>query len=93
MNEEEIDPQNVGIMFLVWLYVTDVVLDGNTHGNMMIIKKYAGEQFKRCVPAGIPCRDRIQTRRLPIPEVRTPVHTLQGSKTRTWGSLCLTIGI
>ena len=34
----------VGIMFLV--YVTDVVLDGNTHGmalNMMRIKKYAGE--------------------------------------------------
>ena len=32
----------VGIMFLVWLYVTDVVLDGNTHGmalNMMRIKK------------------------------------------------------
>ena len=38
----------VGIMFLVWLYVTDVVLDGNTHGmalNMMRIKKYAGENF------------------------------------------------
>ena len=38
----------VGIMFLVWLYVTDVVLDGNTHGmalNMMRIKKYAGEKF------------------------------------------------
>ena len=37
----------VGIMFLVWLYVTDVVLDGNTHGmalNMMRIKKYAGEK-------------------------------------------------
>ena len=37
-----------GIMFLVWLYVTDVVLDGNTHGmalNMMRIKKYAGEKF------------------------------------------------
>ena len=38
----------VGIMFLVWLYVTDVVLDGNTHGmalNMMRIKKYVGEKF------------------------------------------------
>ena len=35
-------------MFLVWLYVTNVVLDGNTHGmalNMMRIKKYAGEKF------------------------------------------------
>ena len=66
----------VGIMFLVWLYV---VLDGNTHGmalNMMRIKKYAGEQFKRCVPTGTPCRDRVQTRRLPIHEVRTPsAHT------------------
>ena len=33
----------VGIMFLVWLYVTNVVLDGNTHGmalNMMRIKKF-----------------------------------------------------
>jgi len=40
----------VGIMFLVWLYVTDVVLDGNTHGmalNMMRIKKYAGEKFTK----------------------------------------------
>ena len=65
----------VGIMFLVWLYVPDVVLDGNTHGkalNMMKIKKYAGEQFRRCVPAGTLCRDRVQTRRLPIHEVRTP---------------------
>ena len=72
----------VGIMFLVWLYVTDVVLDGNTHGmalNMMRIKKYAGEQFRRCVPAGMPCRDRVQIRGLPIHEVRTPVHTFQGS--------------
>ena len=55
----------VGIMFLVWLYVTDVVLDGNTHGmafNMMRIKKYAGDQFRRYVPAGTPCRDRVQIR-------------------------------
>ena len=69
----------VGIMLLVWLYVTDVVLDVNTHGkalNMMTIKKYAGEQFRRCVPAGTLCRDRVQTRRLPIHEVRTPsAHT------------------
>jgi hypothetical protein len=75
-------------MFLVWLYVTDVVLDGNTHGmalNLMKIKKYAGEQFRRCVPAGTPCRDRVQLRKLPIHEVRTPVHTLQGSKARTRG--------
>ena len=36
----EINEHNVGIMFLVRLYVTDVVLDGNTHGmalNMMSI--------------------------------------------------------
>ena len=26
----------VGIMILVWLYVTDVVLDGNTRGNALI---------------------------------------------------------
>ena len=69
----------VGIMFLVWLYVTDVVLDGNTRGkalNLLKIKKYAGEQFRRCVPAGTPCRDHVQTRRLPIHEVRTPsAHT------------------
>ena len=48
----------VGIMFLVWLYVTVVVLDGKTHGmalNLMKIKKYAGDQFRRCVPAGTPC--------------------------------------
>ena len=72
----------VGIMFLVWLYVKDVVLDGNTHGmalNMMRIKKYAGEQFRRCVPAAIPCRDRVQIRGSPIHGVRTPVHTFQGS--------------
>ena len=69
----------VGIMFLVRLYVTNVVIDGNTHGmalNMIRIKKYAGEQFRRCVPVGTPCRDRVQTRRLPIHEVRTPsAHT------------------
>ena len=41
----------VGIMILVWLYVTDVVLDGNTLKwqcsdqalKMLKIKKYAGE--------------------------------------------------
>ena len=62
-------------MFLVRLYVTDVVLDGNTHGkalNMMKIKKYAGEQFRRCVPAGTPCKDRGQTHRSAVQEVRTP---------------------
>ena len=35
-------------MFLVWVYVIDVVHDGNTHGmalNIMRIKKYAGEKF------------------------------------------------
>ena len=72
----------VGIMVLVWLYVSDVVLDGNTHGMALIlikIKKYAGEQFRRCVPAGMPCRDRVLIRGLPIHEVRTPVHTFQGS--------------
>ena len=65
----------VDIMFLKWLYVSDVVLDGNTHGkalNMMKIKKYAGEQFRRCVPAGMPCRDRGQTRNSAVQEVRTP---------------------
>jgi hypothetical protein len=62
--------------------ISDVVLDGNTHGMALIlikIKKYAGEQFRRCVPAGMPCRDRVQIRGLPIHEVRTPVHTFQGS--------------
>ena len=78
----------VGIMFLVWLYVTDVVLDGNTHGmafHLMKIKKYAGRQFRRCVPAGTPCRDRVQLRSLSMHEVRTLVHTLQGSRTRSCG--------
>ena len=65
----------VGIMFLMRLYVTDVVLDGNTHGkalNMMRIKKYAGEQSRRCEPAGTPCRDHVQTHSYPVQEVRTP---------------------
>ena len=78
----------VGIMFLMRLYVTDVVLDGNTHGmalNLMKIKKYAGEQFRRCVPTGTPYRNRVKLRRIPFHEVRTPVHTLQGSKARTCG--------
>src|ERR1700733_1844418 len=47
----------VGIMFLVWLYVTDVVLDGNTHGmalNMMRIKKYARRKVH-----GILCREKF----------------------------------
>ena len=88
--------ESVGIMFMVWLYVTDVVLDGNTHGmalNMMRIKKYAGEQFRRCVPAGMPCRDRGQTRRSTVQEVRTPVHSFQGREKHTWGFLCLIFGI
>ena len=62
-------------MFLVWLYVTDVVLDGNSRGkalNLLKIKKYAGKQFRRCVPAGTPCRDRVQIRRSAVQEVRTP---------------------
>ena len=65
----------VGIMFLVWLYVTDVVLDGNSRGkalNLLKIKKYAGNQFRRCVPAGTPCRDRVQIRRPAVQKVRTP---------------------
>ena len=52
----------VGIMILVWLYVTDVVLDGNTLKwqcsdqdlKMLKIKKYAGEQFRRCIHTGTP---------------------------------------
>ena len=62
-------------MFLVWLYVTDVVLDGNSRGkalNLLKIKKYAGNQFRRCVPAGTPCRDHVQIRRPVVQEVRTP---------------------
>ena len=77
-----------GIMDLVWLYVSDVVLDGNPHGMALIwwkIKKYAGEQFRRCVPAVIPCRDRVQIRGSPIHGVRTPVHTFQGSQAPTRG--------
>ena len=38
-----------------YIYVTDVVLDGNPHGkalNILKIKKYAGDQFRKCVPAG-----------------------------------------
>ena len=65
----------VGIMFLVWLYVTDVVLDGNSRGkalNLLKIKKYAGNQFRRCIPAGTPCRDRVQIRRPAVQEVRPP---------------------
>ena len=65
----------VGIMFLVWLYVTDVVLDGNSRGKALIllkIKKDAGNQFIRCVPAGTPCRDRVQVRRAAVQEVRPP---------------------
>ena len=70
----------VGIMILVWLYVTDVVLDGNTlkwqcsdQGlKMLEIKKYAGEWFKRCVPAGTSARKCVHTRRSPVHEVRTP---------------------
>ena len=76
----------VGIMVLV--YVSDIVLDGNTLGmalNLMKIKKYAGEQFRRCVPAGMPCKDRVQIRGFTIHEVHTPVHTLQDSKARTRG--------
>ena len=33
---------------MVLVYVSDIVLDGNTHGmalNMMRIKKFAGEKF------------------------------------------------
>ena len=40
-----------------WHYVTNVVLDGNPHGkalNILKIKKYAGDQFRKCVPAGTP---------------------------------------
>ena len=65
----------VGIMFLVWLYVTDVVLDGNSRGktlNLLKIKKYTGNQFRRCVRAGTPCRDRVQIRRPAVQEVRPP---------------------
>ena len=39
---------------------------------MLKIKKYAGEQFRRCVHAGTPRRDRGQTRRSVVQEVRTP---------------------
>ena len=56
-NDTSLQALSVGIMFLVWLYVTDVVLDGNPRGkalNMLKIKKYAGDQFRRCVPAGTP---------------------------------------
>lgn len=44
----------LALMFLVWLYVTDVVLDGNTHGKALnttegSLRVYAGEQKVKCV--------------------------------------------
>jgi len=35
-------------------------------------KKDAGIQFRRCVPAGTPCKIRVQRRRPAIQEVRPP---------------------
>ena len=37
----------VGIMFLVWLYVTDVVLDGNTHGMALNMMRIGVEKSSR----------------------------------------------
>eukprot|EP00253_Pinus_taeda_P015436 PITA_15436 len=73
-------------MILVWLYDTGVVLDGNSLKwkwsiqalKMMEIKRLAREWFKRCGPAGSPCRRCGHTRRLSVQKLWTPLHTLQG---------------
>eukprot|EP00253_Pinus_taeda_P003633 PITA_03633 len=52
-------PEDKSVMSSRWLYKM-LYLMANTHGMALIlmkIKKYAGEQFRRCVPAGMPCRE------------------------------------
>ena len=83
-------------MILVWLYVTDVVLDGNTLKwqnsdqalKMIKIKRYACAQWKACVPVGTPCRRCGHTRRSPVQKVQTPSSlTSRQRSALTWGFL------
>ena len=53
------------------------------------LRKYAGYQFRRCVPAGTPCRDRVQSRRPAIQEVRPPCAHISRQRKAHVGVSCV----
>ena len=55
--------------------------------SLLKIKKDAGNQFRRCVPAGTPCRIRVQRRRPAVQGVRPSSAHFSRQKKLTWGFL------
>ena len=76
---------------IVGITFSGVVLDGNSSGkalSLMKIKKDAGNRFRKCAPAGIPCRNRVQGRRPAVQGVRPPSAHISRQRKARGGFLC-----